>query len=89
MRISENVDNLLISTKLSQVMSRIQRKDFGSTAFRSSDAPPSWQQHKEQEYLKLGINFKKEKSENMQQMFCGTTNLNLIHFIFIDTLHYY
>jgi hypothetical protein len=39
-RTSEKVDSLLISTRLSQVMSRIQRKGLGSTAFRSSEAPP-------------------------------------------------
>jgi hypothetical protein len=77
MRTSENVDNLLISTKLSQVMSRIQRKGFGSTAFRSNDAPPAWQQHKEQEYLKLGINLNGEKSENGQQLLCGGLQIKI------------
>jgi len=36
----ENADNLLSSTKFSQVMSNTHRKGFGATAFKSKDAPP-------------------------------------------------
>lgn len=39
-RTAENTASLFISTKFSQVMSRIQRNGFGATPFKSKDAPP-------------------------------------------------
>lgn len=39
-RTAANTASLFISTKFSQVMSRIQRNGFGATPFKSKDAPP-------------------------------------------------
>lgn len=42
--ISVNCDNLLSSTKLSQVISRIQRNGFEGHVVRSTAAPPKYKQ---------------------------------------------